>query len=87
MIIPHHALSDEALRGVIEEYVTRDGTELTDATTKIVAVRGHLDRGELVVVFDVEAETCNILAPDQVPVPTGEAGGDPDCECDRGDGD
>ena len=27
MIIPHHMLSPEALRGVIEAFVTREGTD------------------------------------------------------------
>lgn len=61
MIIPHRELSDEALAGVIEEYVTRDGTELTEAPAKVATVRADLDRGELVLVYDPASESCNIL--------------------------
>ena len=59
-------LSAEALSGVVEEYVTRDGTELTDATSKTEAVLRALDRGELVLVYDPESCTCNIVPVDQV---------------------
>ena len=65
MIVPHHQLSADALVGVIEEYVTRDGTELSDAAAKISAVRDALDRGDLVIVFDAELDSCNILAADE----------------------
>ena len=45
---------------------------MTDAATKRVQVRAALDRGELVLVYDPEAESCNILPADQVPAePTG----------------
>jgi uncharacterized protein YheU (UPF0270 family) len=55
------------LTGVVEEYVTRDGTELTDATGKVASVLAALDRGELVLVYDSEADSCNIMPADQLP--------------------
>jgi uncharacterized protein YheU (UPF0270 family) len=64
MIVPHLELSAAALAGVIEEYVTRDGTNLEEATEKAAAVRGALDAGELVIVYDAETESCNILPAD-----------------------
>jgi uncharacterized protein YheU (UPF0270 family) len=67
MIVPHRELSDAALAGAIEEYVSRDGTELSDASTKVAAVRTALDRGELVLVYDADTDSCNIVPPDQVP--------------------
>lgn len=66
MIVPHDRLSPEALTAVIEEYVTRDGTEFTDATTKVARVRQALARGELVLVFDPETATTNLKAPDDL---------------------
>ena len=52
------ALSPEALEGLIEEFVTRDGTDygLEERTLddKKAAVRRQLDRGEVVIVFDPE---------------------------------
>lgn len=58
--IPHDQLTPEALRGVIEEFVTRDGTELSEAAAKIAQVEEFLRRGEVQVWFDGESRTCNI---------------------------
>ena len=44
--IPVDQLTPEALRSVIEEFVTRDGTELTDSQTKIEEVKELLRTGE-----------------------------------------
>lgn len=66
MIVPYRQLSTDALVGLIEEFVTRDGTELSDAATKISAVRDALARGDLVIVFDAESDNCNILAADKI---------------------
>jgi uncharacterized protein YheU (UPF0270 family) len=62
VIVPHQRLSPAALDGVIEEYVTRDGTELSEAAAKADRVRAALERGELVLVYDAGSESCNILA-------------------------
>jgi len=59
-------LSAETLTGVIEEYVTRDGTELSEASAKTAAVRRGLDLGTLVLVYDPEADSCNIVQADQL---------------------
>ncbi len=67
MIIPHHELSDDALAGLIEEFVTRDGTEMSDASTKADTVRKGLDRGDLLVVYDPKSESCNIVPADIKP--------------------
>ncbi len=67
MILPWQDLSPEALTGVIEEFVTRDGTESSDAADKSEQVRRALGRGELVLVFDAELGTANLLPPDEVP--------------------
>jgi uncharacterized protein YheU (UPF0270 family) len=64
MIIPHNELSDDALTGLIEEFVTRDGTEMSDASAKAAIVRKGLDRGDLLVVYDPKSESCNIVPAD-----------------------
>jgi uncharacterized protein YheU (UPF0270 family) len=68
MIIPHEQLEPETLRIVLEEYVTRDGTEMSDPDKKVAQVLRQLEDGEVVVCFDEEAGTCNVL-------PVGEAMG------------
>ena len=66
MIIPPRKLSPDTLAMVVEEYVTRDGTEQTDAATKVASVLRCLDSGELVLVYDPEDESCNIVQPDRL---------------------
>ena len=66
MIIPPRKLSPDTLAMVVEEYVTRDGTEQTDAATKVASVLRCLDSGELVLVYDPEDESCNIVQADRL---------------------
>lgn len=58
-------LSAGALDGLIEEFVTRDGTDYgaveQSLESKKRSVRRQLERGEIVVVFDPASETCNIV--------------------------
>jgi hypothetical protein len=66
--IPYDQLSPEALQGVIEEFVTRDGTDYGEVEipleTKISQVFAQLKSGKAVIVFDPEIETCTILKSD-----------------------
>lgn len=61
VLVPHRELSADALAGVIEEYVTRDGTEPGDAVDKSQTVLRLLEEGELLLVFDPDSESCNII--------------------------
>ena len=64
--VPHDALSLEALDRVIAEFVTRAGTdygaEEKAIEGKIADVKRQLAAGEAVIVFDVDAETANIVS-------------------------
>jgi uncharacterized protein YheU (UPF0270 family) len=66
--VPHDQLSPEALQGVIEEFVTRDGTDYGEVEipleTKIAQVLAQLKSGKAVIVFDQKSETCTILKSD-----------------------
>lgn len=66
MIIPQSALSQDALLGVIKEFVLREGTEYgaTDVSleTKVKQVQRQLDRGDVVIVFDQESESIDIVS-------------------------
>ncbi len=66
--IPYDQLSPEALKGVIEDFVTRDGTDYGEiealVETKISQVYGQLKSGKAVLVFDLLSETCTILRSD-----------------------
>jgi len=63
--IPYDQLSTQALKGVIEEFVTRDGTDYGEVEisleTKISQVLLKLKSGKAVIVFDPVSETCTIL--------------------------
>lgn len=66
--IPYNQLSPEALNGVIEEFVTRDGTDYGEVEisleTKISQVLAQLKSGKAVIVFDHKTETSTILKSD-----------------------
>lgn len=59
--IPHQQLSPDTLDGLIEEFVTRNGTDLTDAPRSIEQVRKLLEQGKAIITFDEDEESCNIL--------------------------
>ena len=65
LIIPYKKLSPEALRGLIEDFVTRPGTDsgYTQATLyqNVEMVKRQLIRGEAVITFDQESKTANIM--------------------------
>jgi uncharacterized protein YheU (UPF0270 family) len=71
MIIPHHTLSPEALQGLIEDFATRDGTDYgqveVDLTQKVDEIRRQLEKGEIVICFNSDDGSCNLMPADAVP--------------------
>lgn len=70
MLIPHDQLSPEALAGLIEDFVTRDGTDNGDETpltTRIERAKRALDIGRAVIVFDPPTGQCQLCLRHQVP--------------------
>ncbi|HNY50460.1 MAG TPA: YheU family protein [Smithella sp.] len=67
-IIPIKKLSATALRGVIEEFITRSvtdyGTVEASLDTKFKQVKNQLKNGTAVLVFDDQTETTNIFPAD-----------------------
>jgi uncharacterized protein YheU (UPF0270 family) len=59
--IPTDHLAPETLSAVIEEFVTRDGTDLVEGKAKIRQVEALLERGEVEIWFDEATRSCNIL--------------------------
>ena len=70
MIITHEKLSPEALEGLIEEFVTRDGTdtgyEKKSLENDVAMVKRQLKRGDVVIVFDQTTKTSNIVPKDRL---------------------
>ena len=71
MIIPHRLLSADALHGVIEVFVSREGTDYgaqdVPLATKVMQVRQQLDDGTAVLVYDEATASCTILPAYQLP--------------------
>jgi uncharacterized protein len=63
--IPYTELSEEALRGVLESFVLREGTEYGERDfsldQKVAQVTRQLRRGEAHIVFDPQTETIDIV--------------------------
>jgi uncharacterized protein len=64
--IPHGELSPEALAGVVESFVLREGTDYGDReyslAEKVAHVMRQLERGEAQIIFDPNTETVDIVA-------------------------
>jgi uncharacterized protein len=70
VFIPHGELSAEALHGVIESFVLREGTDYGEREhslqQKVAQVRAQLERGQARIVFDPESNTVTIeLVPER----------------------
>ena len=70
MIVPYEKLSPEALKGIIEEFVTRPGTDTGytkgSLDLNIAMVMRQLKHGDTFVVFDEATQTANIVPKEQV---------------------
>lgn len=58
--IPIESLAPETLHSVLEEIVTRDGTDATEAETKIEQVLAQLRSGRCELWFDEDTRTCTV---------------------------
>ena len=70
MIVPWQEIPPETLDNLIEEFVTRDGTDYGEqeigTDTKVAQVREQLRRGQASVVFDDVTETISIFTREQL---------------------
>ncbi|KAF1050687.1 MAG: hypothetical protein GAK43_02722 [Stenotrophomonas maltophilia] len=70
MLIPHDLLEAETLNNLLEDFVTREGTDNGDDTpldTRVERARHALLRGTAVIVFDPESQQCQLMLRDEVP--------------------
>ena len=65
VFVPHTELSADALRGVVESFVLREGTEYGEKDfsleQKVAHVMRQLERGEARVIFDLTSESVDIM--------------------------
>ncbi len=66
MEVPWQDIAPDTLEALLEEFVSRDGTDYGDIEVpqahKVAQVRAQLRRGEVLIVFDETSESVNILA-------------------------
>jgi len=66
--VPWRKLSEPALQGVLEEYVTREGTDYGHETytleRKVADVRAQLERGEAWLDYDPATDTVTLRTDD-----------------------
>lgn len=61
MRIPYKQLAPATLRKVVEEFVTRDGTDHSSVERRIEMVLRQLQAGRVELHFDDQSETCNFV--------------------------
>ena len=65
LIIPIDQLSPEALAGVIDQFISRDGSDSGHVETSFAAKRDSVHRllksGKALLLYDTVLETCNIV--------------------------
>ena len=70
MIVPWQEIPPETLDNLIEEFVTRDGTDYGDqeipTATKVEQVHHQLKKQEAFVVFDEVTESVSVMGKEQV---------------------
>jgi len=64
--VPYEQIDPETLRNMIQEFVTRDGSDWGDPggalEDKIAQVLKQLKNKQVKVVFDLKSETANIVS-------------------------
>lgn len=64
MLIPYTLLEADTLTRLIEDFVTREGTDNGDDTplaTRVARVRQALERGEAIIAFDPDSQQCQLM--------------------------
>ena len=68
--VPHGALSPSALEGLVEEFITREGTDYGpreySLEQKRDSVLKQLTRGAVLIVFDLEAEATTLVTREEL---------------------
>ncbi|MCG8906091.1 YheU family protein [Pseudomonas nitroreducens] len=70
MLIPFELIEADTLDNLLEDFVTREGTDNGDDTpldVRVERARHALKRGEAVIVFDPESQQCQLMLKSEVP--------------------
>jgi hypothetical protein len=65
VVVPHTELTPELLRGLVESFVLREGTDYGEREvsldSKVASVVRQLERGEAQIIFDPQSESIDIV--------------------------
>ncbi len=68
--IPYQQLSKDALAGVIEEFIQREGTDYGllefSFDDKYAQVLAQIQKGQALIVFDHDSQSVSIMLKDQL---------------------
>ena len=68
MEIPHHQVPEQTLLAIIEEFISREGTDYGHREytleEKVEKVKSQLLNGEIKLLFDSETSSCNLVKVD-----------------------
>lgn len=71
MIIPHEKLSEDALRGLVGAFITREGTDYGERETpfseKVAQVYAQLEAGVAVILYDPRDESFTLVRSNELP--------------------
>jgi Uncharacterized protein conserved in bacteria len=69
--IPHKALAPDTLRNLVEEFVTREGTDYGEREfsldDKVAQVLRQLEEGKVVLLYDPANTSCQLEIRERVP--------------------
>ncbi len=69
IVVPYTQLTPELLRGVVESFVLREGTDYGEREAsleqKVAGVVRQLERGEAQIIFDPESQSIDIVVAQQ----------------------
>ena len=68
MEIPHSQVPEQTLLAIIEEFISREGTDYGHKEytldEKVKKVKSQLLKGEIKLLFDSETSSCNLVKVD-----------------------
>ena len=69
MIIPYNELSEEALQTLIEDFVTRDGTDYGQEEMSMQEKAAHLlallKAGKMLITYNEDTQTCGLVTKEE----------------------
>lgn len=73
MVIPYQRLAPETLVALIESFISREGTDygVTEFAlqTKVEQIKSQIVAEKVVIVYDQESESINLLAREDLSMP------------------